>query len=78
MMLRKLLAATAALALTTAPLAGAAAAPVPAPAQPAGEAVTGQAQFLDGFGAHWVIIGVVALAVLVFVVLDDDDDPVSP
>ena len=77
MMLRKILAATTALALATTPLTASIAAPAAAP--PAAEDVDGQSQFSDGFAAHWIVIGAVALAVLIFVVLDDgNEDPVSP
>ena len=79
MILKKILAASTALALAVTPLsAPALGSPAHAQPRPAAEDVDGQAQFMDGFGAHWIIIGVVVIAVLVFVVLDDDDDPVSP
>jgi hypothetical protein len=78
MILKKILAASTALALAATPLsAPALGSPGQTQPRPTAEDVDGQAQFMDGFAAHWIVIGIVVLAVLVFVVLDDDD-PVSP
>lgn len=74
MILKKMMVTIAALGLALAPTSASA---LP-DAEPAGEEVGGQAQFEQGFAAHWIVIGVVALAVLFLVVLDDDEDPVSP
>lgn len=49
----------------------------PAP-QPITERVNGQAQLMDGFAAHWIVLAAIALGVVVLVVSDGGEDPVSP
>lgn len=77
--LKDLIAATAAIGLMATPtLVSAQTAPTPAPTY---ETVSGMQQSDDGFGGVFVWVGVaVALGLLAWVVLDDDDEdaPASP